>query len=57
MRTEIKKQKTKRIKMILSVRREKRRGKEQTIIDDNLTTISRHAPLRVEKDTVTHLGK
>jgi hypothetical protein len=38
----------------LSVRREKRRGKKQTIVGENSTTISRHASSRVEEDPIVH---
>jgi hypothetical protein len=38
----------------LFVSRDKRKGKKQMIVGDNLTTISRHTPLRVKEDTIEH---
>ena len=39
----------------LPVRRERKKGENQTAIDDNLITVSCHMPLHMEEDTVTHL--
>ena len=39
----------------LPVRREKRKGGNQTTTDDNLITVSCHMSLHMEEDTVTHL--
>jgi hypothetical protein len=41
----------------LLVRREKRRGENQTTTGDNPTTVNCHTPLQMKEDTTTHLRR
>ena len=54
MRTKIEKQKTKRINVYFIYQEREKKGEKQTIIGENLTTISRHVSSCVEKDLITH---
>jgi hypothetical protein len=42
---------------ITCYKREKKGGKNQTTIDDNMITVSRHTPLYMEDDMMTHLER